>query len=64
MPHSTNHNNKYEINSVSNPFYVSDVNGNLGITIEVTTKNNRLYVFEGEGIVYFGKKYMDIFENC
>lgn len=29
--------------------------------IEVTTKNNRVYVFEGEGIVYFGKKYMDIF---
>lgn len=29
--------------------------------IEVTTKNNWVYVFEGEGIVYFGKKYMDIF---
>ena len=29
--------------------------------IEVTTKNNQVYVFEGEGIVYFGKKYMDIF---
>lgn len=38
-PHATNPLNKYEINSVSNPFYVSDVNGNLGVTIEATTKN-------------------------
>ena len=38
-PHATNALNKYEINSISNPFYVSDINGNLGITIEVTTKN-------------------------
>lgn len=38
-PHATNPLNKFEINSISNPFYISDINGNLGVTIEATTKN-------------------------
>jgi hypothetical protein len=38
-PHIDNDVNWYQINSVSKPFYVSDINGIQGITITVTTKN-------------------------
>ena len=38
-PHNDNMENTYVVNSVSKPYYVSDINGILSVTITLTTKN-------------------------